>query len=205
MGSGISRVFDFEYSGTRLKQIDATFDTPANTEVYFYYRLANELKNFDQLASAWTPFLPNSPSDQESKGRYLQLKIELLPDGTRMFSPKISDLAIIYEPDLPPSPPVGLTATPGNGRVALRWRKVNEKDIRGYKIYYGNSPGNYWGTGSAEGDSPIDVGSRNDVTLTGLENGSLYYFTVLTYDAADPPHQSNFSMEVNARPSGILP
>jgi hypothetical protein len=43
------------------------------------------------------------------------------------------------------------------------------------------------------------------LTLSGLQNGRLYYFAVVAYDGTEPPHHSGFSREVSARPSGALP
>jgi hypothetical protein len=124
-----------------------------------------------------------------------------------MHSPSVSDIVVRYEPDLPPTPPLDLAAFPGDRSVSLQWMRVRERDVRGYKIYYGPSPGNYWGTEAAEGPSPVDVPGEdaNELILTGLMNGRLYYFAVVSYDASDPPHESVFSEEVFARPSRVLP
>ena len=91
----------------------------------------------------------------------------------------------------------------GNGKVTLSWRAVNELNAKGYRVYYGTSPHNYLGTGAAEGDSPLDAGSKTSVDVTGLDNGSLYYFAVVAYDDSSPPQISEFSPEVSARPSRI--
>ena len=204
-GVGLSRVFDLEYAGSRLEQIQATYATPANSEIYFSYHLADELLRLSAKDAGWVPFLPGVRQSFGGQGRYLQLKVELMPDGTGSQTPSISDITIIYEPDLPPTAPAFLAARAGNGTVALTWQKVNENDVRGYKVYYGREPGNYWGTGSVEGDSPVDVGMQTNLTLTGLENGRLYYFAAVSYDSAQPPHHSPFSKEASARPSRVLP
>ena len=96
-----------------------------------------------------------------------------------------------------------INAEPGDGQVTLSWRPVAVADAAGYIIYYGKSSGNYTGVNSNLGDSPIDVGSTTEVTLEGLENGTLYYFTVVTYDSASLNHLSTFSKEVIARPSRL--
>jgi len=204
-GVATSRIFDLEYSGSRLKRIDAVYESPSNSEVYFYYRVSDRLEKNLELDSPWVQFKPNNDLPGSVKGRYIQLQIELMPDGTSMLSPRLSEIRIRYEPDLPPPPPAFLMAEAGNQQVALSWRRVSEKDIGGYLIYYGNAPGQYMGTGCREGNSPIDVGDKNSLTLTGLENGKLYYFAVVAYDSSVPPHQSDFSREVSARPSRILP
>lgn len=137
------------------------------------------------------------------KARYIQLRVELFPDGTRTRSPRVSDLTVVFEPNPPPAPPAGLMATAGNGKVTLTWRKVNDLDLKGYEVYYGSAPHNYLGTGATQGDSPIDAGSATTIEIDGLENGSLYYFAVAAYDTSEPRQLSEFSPEVSARPSRI--
>jgi hypothetical protein len=204
-GIGISRVFDLEYTGSTLKSIEADYDTPSDTEVYFYYRIANTLKDYQSIEAPWRQFDPQSPLPEAASGRFLQLRVELLADGKLEQTPRISQIVVRYEPDLPPLPPSQVIATAGNAEVTIDWQEVVEKDVKGYLIYYGRSPGIYTATDSAEGDSPIDVGDQTSFTLTGLENGKLYYFAVVSYDSATPAHQSRFSEEVGARPSNLLP
>jgi hypothetical protein len=130
--------------------------------------------------------------------------VELFPDGRRALSPQLSELRVVYEQDLPPAAPAGVQAVAGSARVRLLWSIVREEDVRGYLVYYGMAPGDYHGTGAEQGPSPIDTGSATELVLEGLENGRLYYFAVVSYDATDPPHRSAFSREVSARPSGAL-
>ena len=203
-GIGVSRIFDLGYTNSRIKNIQATFDTPVNTDIYFYYRLSDIRRYSTKLDTPWIAFLPNEELEGNTRGRYLQLRVELLTDGRRSRSPVLSDLKIVYEPDLPPPPPSSVFVEAGNGTVRLVWKKVNEKDVRGYMVYYGDSPGRYTGTGIEEGNSPIDVGNETSINLKGMENGKLFYFAIVSYDSSDPPHQSRFSMEVSARPSQIL-
>jgi hypothetical protein len=94
-------------------------------------------------------------------------------------------------------------AVAGNGKVMLSWRAVNDLTAKGYLVYYGSSPHTYLGTGAAQGASPIDVGSSTRAEIGGLDNGELYYFAVVSYDASEPRQQSPFSAEVSARPSRI--
>ena len=131
--------------------------------------------------------------------------VELYPDGSRRQTPELSELRLVYEQDLPPAPPTGLYAEAGNGQVKLYWSTVNEEDVEGYFVYYGTEPGSYHGTDSDLGPSPVDAGKVSQIELTGLSNSRLYYFAVVAYDAADPPHRSLFSRELSARPSGLLP
>jgi hypothetical protein len=130
---------------------------------------------------------------------------ELFPDGRRTQAPTLSSIRIVYEPHLPPLAPVTLVAAPGNGKVSLSWRRVDDPEVKGYEVYYGTSPGSYFGEGAAQGASPLDAGNVTTMEITGLENGSLYYFSVCAYSGTDPRQRSAFSAEVGARPSRLEP
>ncbi len=201
-GTAISRIFDLINTGTVIKEIAAEYSTPENSGVYFYYRVSNALTSYLHLNSDWIPFVPNDDTFDFNQGRYLQLRIELLPDGTRNHTPSLSEITVTYEPDLPPSPPFELVAIPGSGEVILKWQHVRGLDIKGYQIFIGSEPNNYINNEGIE--SPIDVGYVNSYTIEGLTNGKLYYFAIITYDTSDPPNKSIFSAEISARPSRIL-
>jgi len=201
-GEAVSLPLDLGYTGTRLKRVKAEYRADSDSGIFFYYRLADRLAG-DQLDGDWVQFKPGD-SLAEARGRWVQLRVELFPDGLGSVTPQLSELRVIYEQDLPPAAPAGVQAVAGNSQVRLRWNLVREEDVRGYLVYYGQSPGNYHGTGADRGPSPLDVGPATELTLAGLENGRLYYFAVVSYDAADPQHRSAFSREVSARPSGAL-
>jgi hypothetical protein len=203
VGVFISRIFDLGYTGTKLKRIDGVYRTPGDSAVYFYYRMTDRA-DADTSDIPWTQFEAGQ-SLAGSRGRYLQVMVELYPDGSRLQTPEVSELRLVYEQDLPPAPPTGLYAEAGNEQVRLYWNTVNEDDLGGYFVYYGSQPGSYRGVDSDLGPSPIDVGRVSQIEVTGLSNSRLYYFAVVAYDATDPPHRSLFSREVSARPSSLLP
>jgi hypothetical protein len=204
-GTATSRIIDLGFSGTRILRIEAVTSTPADSSVGFYYQVADGWTRQKLLLGPvdWVPFTPPGDFKDGLRGRYVQLMVELFPDGTRMHSPRLSSLRIVYEPNFPPIPPAGLVAAPGNGTVTLSWRKVNELGVKGYRIFYGSEPHNYLGRGAAQGASPLEAGDKTAFEITGLANGSLYYFAVVAVDGSDPPQQSDFSAEVSARPSRI--
>ncbi len=70
-------------------------------------------------------------------------------------------------------------------------------------IYYGDKPGEYFGSDAIEGPSPIDAGNSESFVLTGMENGKLYYITLVSYDNAQPPHYSDLGAEISVRPSSL--
>jgi hypothetical protein len=82
-----------------------------------------------------------------------------------------------------PGTPAGLTATPGDRQVTLSWDKPaweswdkpasdGRPQASGYNIYQATSPG---GIGTLVNDSPV---TETSYLVTGLTNGSKYYFTV---------------------------
>jgi predicted phage tail protein len=93
-----------------------------------------------------------------------------------------------------PGVPGGLTATPGNGRVSLSWTAPAASGgaaISGYVIYQGTSPGG----GSPRPGAPV---KGTSYTVTGLTNGTTYYFKVAAVNGAG--HQGKASGEVPATP-----
>ncbi len=204
-GTATSNIIDLGFTGTRISRIEAVSSTPGDSGVEFYYQVSDVWQNPRLLKTTtdWIPFTPPADFKDTLKGRYLQLMVVLYPDGTRNLTPRVSSLRVVYEPNEPPAPPAGLMAAPGNGKVTLTWRPVNELGVKGYMVFYGTSPHNYLGTGAQEGDSPVDAGTKTSIEISGLTNGNLYYFAVVAYDDSVPPQKSDFSPEVSARPSRI--
>lgn len=78
--------------------------------------------------------------------------------------------------------------TGGNcAQVTLAWDRNLETDLAGYKIYYG--------TGSRAYNWFIDVGNVTTYTVTGLADGSTYYFAATAYDTSNI--ESTYSSEVS--------
>jgi fibronectin type 3 domain-containing protein len=95
-----------------------------------------------------------------------------------------------------PGPPAGLTATPGQGRVTLSWTAPGSDGgagISGYLIYQGTSPDGEAGT--PVNGSPV---SATSYTVTGLTNGTTYYFKVAAVN--DAKQQGSDSGEASATP-----
>ena len=96
-----------------------------------------------------------------------------------------------------PGAPNGLTASPGNGKVTLSWKAPGSNGgagISGYEIYRGTSPGGESGT-------PVNASlvAGTSYTVTGLTNGTTYYFTVAAVNKAKL--QGGKSGEASATPA----
>ncbi len=64
------------------------------------------------------------------------------------------------------------------GQVSLRWELNSEPDINGYYIYFGTQTGNY----DAPNSPLFIVHPQNIITVTGLQSGQEYFFTLTAVD-----------------------
>ena len=83
----------------------------------------------------------------------------------------------------------------GSCEVTLAWDSNTEPDLAGYRIYVGLASGDY--------DPPIDVGNVNETTLTGLIEGTDYYFAATAYDLDD--NESAYSDELPHTCNYVIP
>ena len=206
-GTAISPVYDIGTTNSRLVSISAATRTPGDSAIHWTYRIADSAVSWTDTHPEWKPFLPGKVLAGAETGRYVQVRMALYPDGRGEHTPVVSSVAFNYEPDLPPAPPARISATPGDRSISVYWSPAAEADVRGYMLYYGYSPGDYFGSDAAQGPSPVVIrgADTSSALLTGLTNGRLYYVAVAGFDAADPPHIGDFSREVTARPSRISP
>lgn len=189
--------------GGRIVGIDATWSAPGDSDVAFAYRVADQRTTANTLSGEWRSFDPDRPLQELGEGRYVQLRVELLPDGAGRDTPRVSDVTVRYDPRLPPPVPTGVRASVDGSAVELEWNPVRGYDVAGYLVYYGERPGSYFGDDAQLGRSPIDVGDRTRVRLEGLTGGRAYYFAVAAFGRYGPEDASGLSREVSARPTGV--
>lgn len=98
--------------------------------------------------------------------------------------------------DVPPSPPTGLAATPGDAQVRLTWQSSPESDVSRYRVYRGSVSGGPYGLVTETGSTAFQD--------SGLANGVTYYYVVTALDAR---FESAFSSQVAATPqaAGAVP
>jgi len=87
------------------------------------------------------------------------------------------------------STPISETATPTSETATLSWDTSVGPDLAGYKIYQATASDAY---GGPIATVTTDVTSY---TVTGLESGTTYFFTVTVYNADGA--ESSFSNEVS--------
>jgi hypothetical protein len=75
------------------------------------------------------------------------------------------------------------------GSVTLTWNPSTNLSVAGYNIYYGGASGTY--------TNEICAGNATNATISGLAQGTTYYFAATTYTATGV--ESSFSSEVSYR------
>jgi hypothetical protein len=94
-----------------------------------------------------------------------------------------------------PGAPAGLTATAGNTQVRLSWAAPASdggSPIARYKVHFATTPG-------VQQSTAIGTTTSTDVTVTGLANGTTYYFTVT---AVNRVGEGPASASASAAPAG---
>ncbi|HEY2946701.1 MAG TPA: CARDB domain-containing protein, partial [Vicinamibacteria bacterium] len=127
-----------------------------------------------------------------------------LPDGeyswraraadSRQSGPWMTSAHFRVRVDVPPAPPTGVQATPGDGRIALAWTPSTEPDVVEYRVYRAATAGGPYGFVAATPTASfVDLGLDNGVTVR-------YVVT-----AVDARFESAYSAEVAATPAAPPP
>ncbi len=121
------------------------------------------------------------------------------PGAWPMFhhDPQLSGASSVL-PDLGRVTPTALAATPGNGQVSLSWPAppaTGSGAVTGYNIYESTAPGHEPST-PLNGTTPV---TGTTYAVTGLADGTRYYFEVTALDTAGEGAPSN---EASAVPGG---
>ena len=161
---------------------------PGTASIEFEYRIADSWAGWRSDSPPWIPLRVGEALPESARGRYAQVKVELYADGGGRLTPSLSSITLRFVADPPPPPPARIVAVPKDGAIELHWTRVPVGDLAGYLVYYGDRPGEYFGTGADQGPSPIDAGNTTSLTITGVPNGRLLYFVVAAYDTAPDPN-----------------
>ena len=183
-----------------LDAVNAIMNVPAQTNVRLYVRSGDNCWGWTDTYPAWKEIYSGEAISGVS-GLYFQVAADLLPDGGGMTSPSITQLELQYTEQPLPAAPFTVTAESGDGCVTLNWSYSLDDTAGGYYVYYGNRSGEYLGRAAVEGMSPVKAGNVTSLTLSGLKNGTIYYFAVSAYSRIDGSINGPLSKEVYARPS----
>ncbi len=95
----------------------------------------------------------------------------------------------------PPPTPTLVSAVAGDGLVDLEWSAPVADDLAGYRVYEASQSEGPW--------TAVDEITGEDYQVTGLENGSTYWFTVSSVDATG--NESDRSTPMSATPVDTTP
>ena len=190
-------------TGSILNSLTAEMNQPDQTGICFFVRSGDNHFNWTDNYPEWKP-VTSGEDLKNISGMYFQLACDIYPDGEGSVTPTLTQITLDFE-ELPlPLPPFTVKAAAGNGSVTLSWSYSVDNTAGGYYIYYGTRPGEYLGRVAVQGESPIKVGNTTTYTLTGLENGKIYYFAIATWSSLDDRIVGPLSKEVFARPLSRL-
>ncbi|OHD13430.1 MAG: hypothetical protein A2Z98_05055 [Spirochaetes bacterium GWB1_27_13] len=201
-GGGViySDVIELDKGGAYILKVTPDETNENNSNIVYYYRYADSpfYPDFEYSSEIKWNILGKEKLDSK-KIRYIQWKILLLPGLNGEYSPKFRGIKLTLNRNIPPSKPIGLQVLAGDGKIKIKWIKNSEKDLKGYKIYYGTKSEYYFGKDAKEGDSPIIIGATDQFELTGLKNNLIYYIVISAFDD-EMNNESDFSGEIQARP-----
>ena len=100
-----------------------------------------------------------------------------------------SEVSVTPQPPIP-AVPTGVTATGGNTQVTVSWT-APAGTVTSYNVYYGTATGVTTGTGTKV------TGAVSGGSITGLTNGTTYYFIVTAVNGGG---ESAASAEIASRP-----
>jgi hypothetical protein len=199
-GELVSTITDFGSGGVYIRDFSTGQVEGNNAQLFYYYR--HSMKPFyeDPAYSSNIKWKKIGSEDIEfEKIRFFQWKAVFMPGNDGKKSPLFRSMRVTYVENDPPARPQGLVATLENNTINLRWYKGSEKDLIGYKVYYGTRSGFYFTQDALEGKSPIDVGNTNTFSLSNLKKNTIYYITVTAYDDEEHIHESGFAREISIR------
>jgi hypothetical protein len=113
--------------------------------------------------------------------------------GVSGTSVTISELDVYENSDITaPATPTGLTSTSLDGQVDLSWDANTETDLAGYNVYQSTDNVTFTKVNTS-------LITTTSYSVTGLTNGTTYYFTVSAVDTSG--NESAQSTSVSATPS----
>lgn len=128
--------------------------------------------------------------DAQSAGVYY---LKLQQHDPSVFGPTTNYNIAITKDVSPPAPPASVRASALDRALAVQWRRSPGRDLAGYYVWFGTSPGIY------SGFEPVEGADVTYFELPGLQNGTRYYIAVSAYDFSG--NVSNRTLEISALPA----
>jgi serine protease len=181
-------------AGNATVALDWSNNNEADLDGYIVYRATNAGGPFSALnatllaASAYT-------DNAVTNGTTYYYRVTAVDTSGNESSNSSTASATPNAPDTtPPSAPTGLSASAGNGAVALDWANNTESDLDGYIVYRATSAA---GPYSALNSNPLGASAYTD---NAVANGTTYYYRVTAVDTSG--NESADSATVSGTPEG---
>lgn len=140
-----------------------------------------------------TSFQFNLPGDgAQEEGVKYTLRLWAKDLAGNLSPPSTVDVTV--DTNAPPPPDVQAEwVDNGSGKTTVYFSTADAGDVAGYRMYYASAPApsastplaqHYLGTYADQGPSPVTVPLANELTLSGLPNGSQTYVTLRSVDRA---------------------
>ncbi len=169
------------YAGTMLTW-DASTGTVTGYRIYYGISSGN-YTGIEEAGNVTQYSLTNLPLQEETTYYFV---VRAYNDAGES---EPSNEVTYYCPDsTPPVPPQGLSRQISGTSIILSWTANTESDLAGYNVYQGTSAGIY--------GTPVSLGKVITSTISGLTQGSTYYFAVSALD--DAANESGYSSTVSA-------
>lgn len=194
-GRVVSHIIDTGGVNSMPKMLDAKMDIEKEATVAFFIRTSNNPYNWTSSYPQWRAVSKKESIFNCQPGRFFQIAFNIYPTKDGSSSPIIHSLTLDYDKDTFAKPPIELIAKEGDGYVDLSWSRSIDFDVKGYLVFFGDREGQY-----LLPSSPIDAKDSLSIRIYNLENGKLYFFSVVAYDDNGKLNPGEFSKEVWIRP-----
>ena len=163
---------------------------PVNTSIYYPWAGTSQVYVYDRTTLTQTGSHNLSGTfGSNGNNAFVNGRVKTSNDGRLLFVTVDGGVRYLT---LDPLAPTGLAAAPFDARVDLTWAAA--PNATSYSVYQGTLPG-------GEGLTPVAAGiTATSVSVSGLSNGTTYYFTVATVTASGTSTPSD---EVNATPIAL--
>jgi len=152
------------------------------------------VRNVGNINASTTSSLDYSIRANASTSGFNLYKITITASNAQT---KVLNKAINIPDGTAPVAPTNLAGQiTGNGAANLTWNNNSESDLAGYYLYYGPNQTTWTGTGAAQGNSPILVVGKNNLAITGMPAGTVY-FMLKAFDTSNNLSNNSNVVQLN--------